>query len=49
MLLESMILKDYGKHVEEMEEEFQYICILLQRLYDETFEFFKIKHVKIMS
>ena len=23
MLLESMILKDYGKHVEEMEEEYQ--------------------------
>ena len=48
MLLGSMILKDCGKHVEEMEEEFQ-LMYFASEIIGGTFEFFKIERVKIMS
>ena len=48
MLLGKMILKDCGKYIEEMEEEFQ-LMYFASEIIDGTFEFFKIEHVKIMS
>ena len=45
MLLGSMILKDCGKHIGEMEEEFQ-LMYFASEIIDGTFEFFKIERIK---
>ena len=45
MLLRSMILKDCGKYIGKMEEEFQ-LMYLASEIIDGTFEFFKIERVK---